>query len=78
VTSFERLSIMIHSDLKSSALLTQTFAVLSENMISISSTGTGTGTGTDLLSTGYNQWRGQREFKVGGDEPCEPTVRLPD
>jgi len=23
------------------------------------------------------QWR-QREFKVGGDEPCEPTVRLPD
>jgi len=20
----------------------------------------------------------QREFKVGGDEPCEPTVRLPD
>ena len=66
---------MIHSDLKSSALLTQTFAVLSKNMISISSTGTGTG--TDLLSTGYNQWR-QREFKVGGDEPCEPTVRLPD
>jgi len=54
---------MIHSDLKSSALLTQTFAVLSKNMISISSTGTGTG--TDLLSTGYNQWRGQREFKVG-------------
>jgi len=64
---------MIHSDLKSSALLTQTFAVLSKNMISISSTGTG----TDLLSTGYNKWR-QREFKVGGDEPCEPTVRLPD
>ena len=25
-----------------------------------------------------NQWQGQREFKVGGDEPCEPTVRLPD
>ena len=23
------------------------------------------------------QWR-QREFKVGGDEPREPTVRLPD
>jgi len=23
------------------------------------------------------QWR-QREFKVGGDEPCEQTVRLPD
>ena len=23
------------------------------------------------------QWR-QRELKVGGDEPCEPTVRLPD
>jgi len=23
------------------------------------------------------QWR-QREFKVGGAEPCEPTVRLPD
>jgi len=23
------------------------------------------------------QWR-QREFKVGGDEPSEPTVRLPD
>ena len=25
----------------------------------------------------HRQWR-QREFKVGGDEPCEPTVRLPD
>ena len=24
-----------------------------------------------------SQWR-QRELKVGGDEPCEPTVRLPD
>ena len=24
-----------------------------------------------------HQWR-QREFKVGGDEPREPTVRLPD
>ena len=23
------------------------------------------------------QWR-QREFEVGGDEPCEPTLRLPD
>ena len=26
---------------------------------------------------GHDHWR-QREFKVGGDEPCEPTVRLPD
>ena len=26
---------------------------------------------------GTTQWR-QRELKVGGDEPCEPTVRLPD
>ena len=24
-----------------------------------------------------HQWR-QREFKVGRDEPCEPTVLLPD
>ena len=29
------------------------------------------------VSTGRPQWR-QREFKVGGDEPREPTVRLPD
>ena len=29
------------------------------------------------LPIGLQQWR-QREFKVGGDEPCEPTVRLPD
>jgi len=25
----------------------------------------------------WEQWR-QREFKVGGDESREPTVRLPD
>jgi len=42
--SFERLSIMIHSDFKSRprALLTSTFAVLSRNMISISSSGSHT------------------------------------
>jgi len=33
---------------------------------------------TRSASVGQAQWRGQREFKVGGDEPCEPTVRLPD
>jgi len=41
--SFERLSIMIQSDFKSSALLTSTFAVLSINTIWISSRGTHTG-----------------------------------
>jgi len=41
--SFKRLSIMIHSDFKSSALLTSTFAVLSINTTWISSRGTHTG-----------------------------------
>ena len=48
---------MIHSDFKSSALLTSTFAVLSINTTWISSRGTHTGswdlsTGTDIVSTG--------------------------
>ena len=30
-----------------------------------------------VLCSRTEQWR-QREFKVGGDEPREPTVRLPD